>query len=92
MPPIAIVIALLITSVLAPGSALAQAPAPAYVAVGDSIEFGLGDDIGGDSAGIGYVPLVAAFLSSFFKQAVDLHNFGEPSAQTRDIVSSMSRT
>jgi lysophospholipase L1-like esterase len=85
VPPIAIVIALLITSVLAPGSALAQAPAPAYVAVGDSIEFGLGDDIPGDSVGIGYVPLVAAFLSSFFKQAVEPHNFGEPFAQTRDI-------
>lgn len=85
MPTIAIVIALLITFALAPASARAQAPAPAYVAGGDSIEFGLGDDIPGDSAGLGYVPLVAAFLSSFFQQAVDVHNFGEPFAQTRDI-------
>jgi lysophospholipase L1-like esterase len=80
---IAIVTALLITFAIAPASAWAQAPTPAYVVIGDSIEFGLGDDVPGD--GIGYVPLVATFLSSFFGQSVELHNFGEPFAQTRDI-------
>jgi lysophospholipase L1-like esterase len=83
VPPTAIVIALLITFALAPVSLHAQAPVPAYVAIGDSIEFGLGDDIPAD--GMGYVPLVAAFLSSIFKQAAEVHNFGEPSAPTRDI-------
>jgi len=83
VPSIAIVIVLLIGFVTAPSSARAQAPTPAYVAIGDSIEFGLGDDVPAD--GMGYVPLVDALLSSFFQQAVADHNFGEPFAQTRDI-------
>jgi len=69
--------------VLAYGLVSAQSPTPAYVVVGDSIEFGLGDDIPGD--GIGYVPLVAGFLTTVFGQAPLVRNFGLPFEQTRDI-------
>jgi lysophospholipase L1-like esterase len=72
---------LLIASITA-FPAAAQSPIPAYVVVGDSIEFGLGDDVGGDGAG--YVPLVAATLASFIG-APSVHNFGQPFADTRDI-------
>lgn len=76
-----LVTAAIVAFAIAPASA--QAPAPAYVVVGDSIEFGLGDDIAAD--GMGYVPLVAASLTMFFGQPVEAYNFGEPFAQTRDI-------
>lgn len=66
------------------GPAVAQAPTPVYAAVGDSIEFGLGDEVPGD--GFGYVPLVQAFLSSFFGQAVATQNFGTPFATSRDVL------
>lgn len=72
---------LLIASITA-FPAAAQSQIPAYVVVGDSIEFGLGDDIGGD--GVGYVPLVAATLASFVGTP-SVHNFGQPFADTRDI-------
>jgi lysophospholipase L1-like esterase len=71
------------TLLMAVGSAPLYAQSPAYIAVGDSIEFGLGDDT--PTNGFGYVPLVAAFLTSFFGQAVETHNFGEPFAETRHI-------
>jgi lysophospholipase L1-like esterase len=64
-------------------TASAQAPAPAYVAIGDSIEFGLGDNIPGN--GFGYVPLVAGFLTSFFGQPVQTSNFGVPFSLARDV-------
>jgi lysophospholipase L1-like esterase len=76
-----IVGALLVTVAIAPASG--QAPTPAYVVVGDSIEFGLGDDVPGDL--FGYVPLVATSLTTFFKQPVEVSNFGEPFADTRAI-------
>src|SRR5512147_1410372 len=60
-----------------------QSPTPAYVILGDSIEFGLGDDIAAD--GFGYPPIVAAFLTTFLGQAPAVHNRGVPFAQTRDI-------
>jgi lysophospholipase L1-like esterase len=56
---------------------------PAYVALGDSIEFGLGDDIAGD--GFGYVGAFGAFLSTLLQQQVVVQNFGEPFAQARDV-------
>lgn len=68
---------------LVTGSAAAQSPTPAYVVVGDSVEFGLGDNIPGD--GMGYVPLVATFLGSVLGQAPAVFNAGQPFAQTRDI-------
>ena len=61
----------------------AQSTTPAYAAIGDSIEFGLRDDTPAD--GFGYVPPVAAFLTTFYGRPVEVHNFGEPFAQTRDI-------
>jgi lysophospholipase L1-like esterase len=61
----------------------AQSPAPAYVVLGDSVEFGLGDDIAADD--VGYVPIVEALLTTFFKVPVEVTNLGEPFAQTRDI-------
>jgi lysophospholipase L1-like esterase len=61
----------------------AQSPTPAYVVVGDSIEFGLGDDIAAD--GMGYVPIFKALLTMFVGQPVEVNNLGEPFAQTRDI-------
>jgi lysophospholipase L1-like esterase len=61
----------------------AQLPTPAYVVFGDSVEFGLGDDIGGD--GMGYVPIVETLLETFLQAPVDVYNFGEPFAQTRGI-------
>ena len=80
MPRI-LVTALLVALLIAPASA--QSPTPAYVVLGDSIEFGLGDDIAAD--GLGYVPLVASFLTTFFGAPVDTYNLGEPFAQTRGI-------
>jgi len=61
----------------------AQAPTAGYVAVGDSIEFGLGDDLTAD--GIGYVEPFGAFLSVVLGQPVQLQNFSFPGAETRDI-------
>ena len=67
-----------------PGASPAQSPPSAvYVALGDSVEFGRGDDIVAD--GIGYVPLFRSFLSTALQGPVDLHNFGVPFAVTRDI-------
>ena len=57
MPRIVFVGFLLAVSAIRP--AFAQTPTPAYLVMGDSIEFGLGADNPGD--GIGYVPQVAAF-------------------------------
>ena len=75
------IVGVLLTALVVTASA--QAPAPAYVAIGDSIEFGLGDNILGD--GFGYVPLVAAFLTSFFGQPVQTSNFGVPFSLARDV-------
>jgi lysophospholipase L1-like esterase len=61
----------------------AQGPTPAYIVLGDSVEFGLSDDIAAD--GMGYVPIVKAFLETFLQRPVELQNFGEPSARTLDI-------
>lgn len=72
---------LLVVVALAPASA--QAPSPVYLVIGDSIEFGLGDDVPADN--LGYVPIVASFLTTFFGQAVEVRNFGRPFAQTRDV-------
>jgi hypothetical protein len=67
-----------------PSRAVAQAPPPPIdVALGDSIEFGLGDNILAD--GIGYTPLFQAFLSTAFQRPVQLLNLGVPFATTRDI-------
>ena len=69
----------LIAALLAPGSLRAQSPpSPGYAALGDSIEFGLGD-------GVGWVPPFGSFLSTVFGTPVTVHNFGEPFAQTRQI-------
>lgn len=73
--------ALLVVFLIGPASA--QSPTPAYIVLGDSVEFGLGDDIAAD--GMGYVPLVTSFLTMFFGTPVDPANFGEPFAQTREI-------
>ena len=81
MTRIAILSCLLVAFAMVPASA--QSPTPAYVVIGDSVEFGLGDNTPGD--GFGYAPLVAAFLTTLFGQAVEVHNFGEPFAETRDI-------
>ena len=58
-------------------------PSPGYAALGDSIEFGLHDDILSD--GFGWVPLFGNFLSTILGTPVSVHNHSEPSAQTRDI-------
>ena len=67
-----------------PASLHAQGPAAGYVAVGDSIEFGLGDDDPLD--GIGYVSPFGAFLTVALGQPVQVHNFSVPAADTRDIL------
>lgn len=56
------------------------AAVPGYIALGDSIDFGVGD-IGG----VGYVPPFGAFLESTFGTVVEVHNFSQPGAETRDI-------
>lgn len=81
MTRIVIVSGLLVALGIAPAST--QSTTPAYVVIGDSIEFGLGDD--NPANGLGYVPLMAGALAAFFGQPVAVHNFGEPFAQTRDI-------
>jgi lysophospholipase L1-like esterase len=58
-------------------SAAGPNPVPGYVALGDSIEVGLGDDDLGD--GFGYVGPFGAFLKA------EVHNFGQAGAETRDI-------
>ena len=68
----------------APASLHAQAPpAAGYVAVGDSVEFGVGDDNPVD--GIGYVSPFGAFLTVLLGQPVQVHNFSVPGADTSDI-------
>jgi lysophospholipase L1-like esterase len=68
-----------------PAALHAQAPpAAGYVAVGDSIEFGLGDDDPLD--GIGYVTPFGAFLAVALGQPVQVHNFSVPGADTRGIL------
>jgi hypothetical protein len=59
-------------------SAASPIPVPGYVALGDSIEVGLGDDALGD--GFGYVSPFGAFLKA------EVHNFGQAGAETRDIL------
>jgi lysophospholipase L1-like esterase len=81
MPRAVFASVLLLAIVAAPVST--QSPTPAYTIVGDSIEFGLSDDIAAD--GMGYVPIVAAFLTTFFGQPPAVHDSGKPFAQTRDI-------
>jgi lysophospholipase L1-like esterase len=83
MPSRLIVTALLIAIASAIRPVSAQSPTPAYVALGDSIEFGLGDNIAAD--GFGYVPPVGAFLATVFGTSVEIHNFGEPFALVRDV-------
>ncbi len=56
------------------------AEAPLYVAAGDSIEVGVGDD-----DGLGYVLPFGAFLSAVLTQPVDVQNLGVVGATTRDI-------
>jgi len=84
--PSAALIGLLVVGIIAPGAFFAaqSPPRPVFGVVGDSIEAGRGDDILGD--GIGYVPLLSAFLTTMvFGQPVETHNFGVPFATTRDI-------
>jgi lysophospholipase L1-like esterase len=67
-----------------PASLHAQAPpAAGYVAVGDSIEFGAGDDNPVD--GIGYVSPFGAFLTIALGQPVQVQNFSVPASDTSDI-------
>ena len=67
-----------------PVSLHAQAPpAAGYVAVGDSIEFGVGDDNPVD--GIGYVSPFGAFLTIALGQPVQVQNFSVPASDTSDI-------
>ena len=56
--------------------------APVYVAMGDSIEFGVGDDIPPFE---GYVPGFGAFLASVFSLPVEVHNLGVGGARVREI-------
>jgi lysophospholipase L1-like esterase len=57
------------------------APAAGYVAVGDSVEFGVGDDNPVD--GIGYVNPFGAFLTVLLGQPVQVHNFSVRLTQLR---------
>ena len=62
----------------------AQAPpAAGYVALGDSIEFGVGDTNPVD--GIGYVNPFGAFLTVVLGQPVQVQNFSVPASDTSDI-------
>ena len=58
--------------------------APLYVALGDSVEFGVGDDIAAD--GFGYVSPFGVFLSSTLGQSFDVQNLGVGGATTREIM------
>ena len=66
-----------------PASLHAQAPAAGYVALGDSIEFGVGDTNPVD--GIGYVSPFGAFLTVVLGQPVQVQNFSVPGSDTSDI-------
>jgi lysophospholipase L1-like esterase len=75
---------LIVVTAARPGPAVAQVPPPPiYVALGDSIEFGFGDNILSD--GIGYTPLFQTFLATVFQRPVDRLNLGVPFATARDI-------
>jgi lysophospholipase L1-like esterase len=81
---LAAVLVVLIAAVAGSSSPTAQsAPTAIYVATGDSIDFGLGDDILID--GFGYVPLFRTFLSGVLGQPVALQNLAVPGATARDI-------
>jgi lysophospholipase L1-like esterase len=84
MARVAIVAVLLVGIPFA--SAFSQSPTPAYVVIGDSIEFGVNDDIPGD--GFGYVPLVASQLAAFYSLPVEVDNLSVPTATTDDILKS----
>jgi lysophospholipase L1-like esterase len=80
-------IVLTVTTVVAGGSGRsalsAQSPAAGYVALGDSLEFGVGDNVPLD--GIGYVDPFGTFLSVVLMQPVQVHNVSVPGATTQDI-------
>jgi len=81
---VGLTIAVIVAPFMPPAAIHAQAPpAAGYVAVGDSIEVGLGDDDLLD--GIGYVSPFGAFLATALGQAVQVHNFSVPGSDTRDI-------
>jgi lysophospholipase L1-like esterase len=65
------------------GVAARSASSPLYVALGDSVEVGFGDDIASD--GVGYVQPFGALLSSTLGQPVDVQNLGVFGATTREI-------
>jgi lysophospholipase L1-like esterase len=72
----------LVVAAARPGALVAQAPpSPVYVALGDSIEQGLG----ADTLAHGYVQLFGTFLSTVFQQPVEPINFGLRFETTRDI-------
>ncbi|MBI2466689.1 MAG: SGNH/GDSL hydrolase family protein [Candidatus Rokubacteria bacterium] len=59
-------------------------PTPGYVVLGESIDFGVdGDDPGGPPTG--YVPAFGDYLAGVFGTPVEVHNFAEPGATTREI-------
>lgn len=80
LPAVLVLGALLVCGIV---PSLDAQPTPAYVAFGDSIEFGVGDDILAD--GFGYVDPFGAFLSSVLGQAVAVQNLGEPFARAGEI-------
>jgi lysophospholipase L1-like esterase len=77
-------VALVLLSAFGIAISLEAQPTPAYVALGDSIEFGLGDDIAAD--GFGYVPPFGLFLTSQLAATVAVTNLGVPFARTTDIL------
>jgi lysophospholipase L1-like esterase len=79
-----VTLSVLLVATIAAVSTEAQQPTPAYAALGDSIEFGLGDDNAAD--GMGYVEPFGLFLASVLAQPVAVANFGEPFARTTDIL------
>jgi lysophospholipase L1-like esterase len=82
---VCLTVAVVATLATPPSALHAQVPpAAGYVAVGDSIEFGLGDTDPAD--GIGYVSPFGAFLAVALGQSVQVHNFSVPAADTRDIL------
>lgn len=74
-------ISLAASGVWAPPGDASSAAVPGHIALGDSIEFGIGSIGGG-----GYVVPFHSFLEAVFGTTVDLHNLSEPGAETKDIM------
>ena len=86
LPPLAAFLFLGLAIALAPFFAVRAQTSPAYLALGDSLAYGVGAT---DPAAQGYVPLIAGALRQsgrYGAVGLDVVNLGAPGAQSADLV------